>query len=280
VSPVRAAVVGHVEWLHFARVEAVPTPGQIIHADEWWEEPAGGGGVAAVQMVKLAGACTLYTALGDDDLGHRADQGLREDHGVRVEAVFRRDPQRRAFAFLDRSGERTITVMGHRLGPNGADALPWDEMAVTDAVYFTAGDAGALRAARQAKVLVATSRLMALLDRAGVQLDAVVGSGRDESEVYRPIDPPPAYVVRTAGSKGGTYEGADGRTGSWAAAELPGSVVDAYGCGDSFAAGLAFGLGSGLDIDGALELAARCGAYCLTGKGPYGNQLTLAPGQG
>ena len=41
------------------------------------------------------------------------------------------------------------------------------------------------------------------------------------------------------------------------------------------AAGLAFGLGTGLDIDGALELAARCGASCLTGKGPYGNQLTL-----
>jgi ribokinase len=87
-------------------------------------------------------------------------------------------------------------------------------------------------------------------------------------------------VVRTAGNEGGTYEGADGRRGSWAAADLPGPVVDAYGCGDSFAAGLAFGLGSGLDIDGALELAARCGAYCLTGKGPYGNQLTLAPGSG
>src|SRR6266511_3916978 len=94
---VRVAVVGHVEWLHFARVEAVPRPGQIVHADEWWEEPAGGGAVAAVQLKKLAGEAAFYTALGDDDLGHRADRELREDHGVRVEAVFRPVAQRRAF---------------------------------------------------------------------------------------------------------------------------------------------------------------------------------------
>jgi ribokinase len=273
---VRVAVVGHVEWLHFARVEAVPLPGQIVHADEWWEEPAGGGAVAAVQLVKLAGGCTFYTALGDDDLGHRSDHELRENHAVRVEAFFRPDHQRRAFTFLDRNGERTITVMGARLGPTGADPLPWDEMADTDAVYFTAGDVEALRQARQARVLVATSRIMALLEGSGVRLDAVVGSRRDESEVYRPIDPPPAYVVRTAGNEGGRYDAADGRKGTWKPARLPGPVVDAYGCGDSFAAGLTFGLGTGLDIEGALELAARCGASCLAGKGPYGNQLTLA----
>ncbi len=166
--------------------------------------------------------------------------------------------------------------MGTRLGPNGQDPLPWDEMTVTDAVYFTAGDVEALRRAREARVLVATSRVMALLEGSGVGLDAVVGSGRDESEVYHPIDPPPRYVVRTAGNEGGTYEAADGRSGRWDPAPLPGPVVDAYGCGDSFAAGLTYGLGTGLDIDQALALAARCGAACLTGKGPYGNQLTLA----
>ena len=42
----RVAVVGHVEWVEFARVEAVPKPGEIAHAFETWEEPAGGGAVA------------------------------------------------------------------------------------------------------------------------------------------------------------------------------------------------------------------------------------------
>ena len=53
------------------------------------------------------------------------------------------------------------------------------------------------------------------------------------------------------------------------AAPLPGPVRDAYGCGDSFAAGLTYGLGAGLAMPDALELGARCGAACLTGRGPY-----------
>jgi ribokinase len=57
---------------------------------------------------------------------------------------------------------------------------------------------------------------------------------------------------------------------------LPGPVADAYGCGDSFAGGLTYGLGTGLDIDAALALGARCGATCMTGRGPFGRQLGAA----
>jgi ribokinase len=56
---------------------------------------------------------------------------------------------------------------------------------------------------------------------------------------------------------------------------LPGPPVDEYGCGDSFAAGLTYGLGAGMAMADALDLAARCGASCLTGRGPYGAQLEL-----
>ena len=43
----RAAVVGHVEWVRFARVERVPEPGAIVAALDSWEEPGGGGADAA-----------------------------------------------------------------------------------------------------------------------------------------------------------------------------------------------------------------------------------------
>ena len=76
-------------------------------------------------------------------------------------------------------------------------------------------------------------------------------------------------VVRTLGATGGEWETADGERGRWAPRELPGPVRDAYGCGDSFAAGLTYGLGAGWEIAKAVELAARCGAACLTGRGPY-----------
>ena len=55
----RVAVVGHIEWVEFVRVGSVPLSGQIVHALETWEEPAGGGAVAAVQLARLAGSCSL-----------------------------------------------------------------------------------------------------------------------------------------------------------------------------------------------------------------------------
>jgi ribokinase len=272
---VRAAVVGHVEWVRFARVDHVPAAGEIVHASEVWEEPGGGGAVAAVQLAKLAGKATLYTALGDDELGHRCKAEL-ERLGVRVEASFRPESQRYAFVYVDAAGERTITVVGSRLGPSGEDPLGWDELEGADGVYTTAGDPGALRAARAGRKLVGTARDLPALRAAAIELDALVSSARDAGERYEPgdLDPPPRVVVRTAGAAGGAYEAADGTTGSWQATPLPGPVSDAYGCGDSFAAGLTYGLGADLSTDAALELAARCGAACLTGKGPYAGQLT------
>jgi ribokinase len=271
------AVVGHVEWVECALVERVPRPGEIAHARESFAVPAGGGAVAAVQLARLAGECTFYTALGDDELGERATAELTK-LGVRVEAaILPGKTTRRGFAFLDAGGERTITVIGERLGPSGDDAsLPWDELAQTDGVYFVAGDAAALEAARAAKAVVATARVGDLLADARVQLDAVVASSVDAAERYRPFDPAPRYVALTAGGRGGAWTGADGVTGKWEAVPLPGPVVDAYGCGDSFAAGLAYALGDGRDIDAALHIAARCGATCMTGRGPYGRQLTAA----
>src|SRR5918994_511082 len=272
----RVAVVGHVEWCEFAEVPQVPHSGEIVHASYTFDEPAGGGAVAAVQLEKLAGEATLFTAFGDDETGHRSEAELRE-HGLRVEAGFHPEPQRRAFVHLDTGGERTITVLGPRLGPSGADELPWELLDDTDAVYVTAGDVEAVRQARRARTLVATPRGLDTLADAHVQLDALVSSGRDPGERYSPgdLDPPPRVVVRTLGAAGGEWETAGGERGRWGPAPLPGPVRDAYGCGDSFAAGLTYGLGAGWSADTALELAARCGAACLTGRGPYEAQLRL-----
>jgi ribokinase len=225
--------------------------------------------VAAVQLLKLAGACTLFTALGDDELGHRAKREL-EAMGLRVEAVFRAEPQRRAFTHVDEgTGERTITVIGSRLGPHGSDPLPWGQLEQADAVYFCAGDDEALRLARRAKVLVATSREAERLTRVGVFIDAVVGSGRDPSERHVPITPAPGMVVSTLGRDGGTYVTADGTNRTFQADPPPGPILCAYGAGDSFAAGLTYAIAAGESAESAVGFAAECGAAELTGRGPY-----------
>src|SRR5581483_5565078 len=112
----KIAVVGHVEWVEFVRVEHVPRAGEIAHALETWEEAAGGGAVAAVQLANLNGEAHLFTALGNDELG-RAARKVLEDRGVTGHASTAPEPQRRAFTFVDANGERTITVLGRKLLP-------------------------------------------------------------------------------------------------------------------------------------------------------------------
>lgn len=267
----RVAVVGHVEWVRFARVETVPRPGEIIHAVETWEEPAGGGAVAAVQLRRLAGACTFFTAVGADELGRRS-RGELTRLGVDVRAIPEADSTRQAFTFVDENGERTITVLGDKLRPRGGDSrLPWRELLGIDAVYFVSGDADSLRHARMARVLVATARELETVREAEVQLDVLVGSGDDEDELYRPGDlvPAPRVVVTTSGGLGGWVQPG----GPFRPAPLRGPVVDAYGCGDCFAAGLTFALGRGSAVEDAVLLAARCGAAVMTGRGPYESQI-------
>jgi ribokinase len=268
--------VGHVEWVRFAKVERVPEPGSIIHSEASWVEPAGGGAVAAAQLLKLAGNCDFFVAVGNDELGGHT-RGELEKLGPEIHAATRDEPQRGAFTFLDADGERTITLIGDKLHPHGSDALPWDELAEVDAVYFTAGDVAALRAARQARVLVATARELPTLIEAGVQLDALVHSATDPAEAFEPgqIDPAPRLVVTTKGREGGSFV-AGHRSGIYATAELPGPIADAYGAGDSFAAGLTFALARGDEPEDALAFAAKCGAAAMTGRGPYEGQLTLA----
>jgi ribokinase len=263
---VQVAVVGHVEWVEFVRVQALPRPGGIAHASETWEQAGGGGAVAALQLARLAGTVTLYTALGDDPLGRRARAEL-EAGGVRVHAAMRDAPQRRAFCHVDEHGERTITVIGDKLVSRGDDDLPWDELERVDGIYFTGGDPAALRQARRARVLVATARELATLKASGVQLDVLVGSGEDEHERYLPgeLDPPPALVVSTAGALGGWAQPG----GPYVATAPPGPIEDTYGCGDCFAGGLTYALARGLDTPDALALAARCGAAALTGRGVH-----------
>lgn len=271
IGSLRLAVVGHVEWAEFLRVPSLPTSGEIVHVTDRWEVPGGGGAVTAVQLARLAGRATLITALGDDVLGHRAADEL-EAFGVDVRAVFRNgQAQRRVIAHLDPTGERTLTVIGDRMGPRGDDPLGWGD-ADFDAVYFTAGDAGALRNARRARVLTATARAMETLRDASVPLDALVRSALDQGERYEDGDltPAPELVVSTEGNTGGRWEANDGTSGRYDAVDPPEPVRDSYGCGDAFAGGLTAGLGAGLDVPTALELGARCGARVASLDGPYG----------
>lgn len=256
----RCAAVGHVEWIESVLVDRVPGPGEIAHASADWAEPAGGGAVVAAQLAKLAGTCDFFTALGDDELGRRSAERLGE-LGISVHAEWF-GSTRRGFVQVDAHGERTITTVGPKLRPREVPALEG-----YDAVFFVAGEPGALRAARAARFLAATPRELPTLVEGDVRLDLLVGSGTDPGERYEDgLDV--SLVVLTEGGLGGVAGGH-----RFEPAPVPGPVADTYGAGDSFGAALCFALARGDDLDAALALAARAGAAVITGKGPFARQL-------
>ena len=238
----QVAVVGHVEWVEFVRGDHVPVAGEIVHAKDSF-----GAGRRRGKRTPRPGApersvpgCVVAPELGP---GRRRLGELE----VTVEAATRKEPTRRAHTFLDSTGERTITTIGERLEPAGSDPLDWSLLEGADGVYVTAADDGALRAARTARVVVASPRAGKVLTEAGIELDALVFSDQDEHEsgLARSLEPRPSLLVATRGDEGGRFMAADGRTGTWAATPPTGPIVDTYGSGDSFAAALTYGLAAG-----------------------------------
>lgn len=275
IVSVRAAVVGHVEWVEFIKVSRVPLPGNIAHGEDAYVLPAGGGAVAAVQLARLADRTTFFTVFGDDELGHRAADELTA-MGLEVRAVFR-GSQRRAVTFVDADGERTIVVLGERLEPEGADDLGWEDLADFDAVFVTAGDETVIRKTRRAGHVVATSRIVPQLRAAGIRLDALAGSAYDPAERYSAGDlsPEPHLVVRTEGPKGGTWQQPGSAPRRYGPGSRSSTSGDSYGCGDSFAAALTFCLARGDTPAAAVSFASDCGAAVAGAYGPYEGQINL-----
>lgn len=268
---VRVAVVGHVEWVTHAR-GGFPGPGEITRVADPFDEPAGGGGVAAAQAAKLGAETHFFTALGSDDAGDRAAASLGA-LGIRVHAARRDAPQTRALVVSGEDGDRSIAVIGPATDARASDDLPWGLLDECDGVYFTGRDPETLRLARRARRLVVTARRREVLIAADVSPDVVVASAADPDESLAGLDVDPEAWVLTEGGRGGRLRvrGADWQR--FEASTPPAPPVDSYGCGDSFAAGLTVGLARGAGPMDALRLAARCGAAVLTGRGGLAAQL-------
>jgi len=164
-------------------------------------------------------------------------------------------------------------VIGERLSPLGRDPLPWDRLNQLDGVFVTATDVEGLRLCRRAVVLAATPRVrLPLLQEAGVGLEALIGSATDPGETYRAgdLEPAPELYVATRGADGARLDPG----GAFPALKRTTPVVDAYGAGDCFAAGVTAALAAGWALQPAISLGCHCGMACLDQRGPYGGQLS------
>ena len=136
----KLAVIGHIEWVTFLKVDQLPLAGQISHAKDYFEEAAGGAAVAAVQMARLINSpVDLITSLGRDTYGEKCYERLTK-LGLNLKVARRDKPTRKAISLISENRERAITVIGDRLQPIASDDLPWNEMKNYDGVFITATD--------------------------------------------------------------------------------------------------------------------------------------------
>jgi ribokinase len=271
----KIAVIGHVEHVTIARIDALPQPGEIAHLDAPIVIAGGGGGIAFHQLAKSDAELHLFTAFGNDDAASAVEASVRVT-GAHIHAARREQPHTRDIVMITPGGERTILVVGEPLHPTIDDALAWELLRECDVVYFTAQDPAVLRAAREAKLLVVAARRKAALDASGVRADVVVGSARDPREASALADyaVPPGALVMTEGAAGGRIETADGVT-TFSTAPVGGAIAGSYGAGDSFAAALVWYSAGGASIDDACVRAAEHGAAVLRGIDPIAMQMAL-----
>jgi ribokinase len=264
------AVVGHVEWINFLKVDQLPKHGVISHSEKSLEYPAGGGSIIAKTLSELTlNQIHFFTALGNDDYGDRCFKIL-SNMGIKLHVAWRDKPTRRGFSMIDSQGERAITVIGERLAPNYRDNLDWDILKKMDGIFITASDSEIFKMARSASILCTTPRVgINTINKSNVSLDGLIGSNLDPGEEFSfsELLVKPKYTIKTEGEKGGIiFPG-----GRYEALKNKDRKVDSYGCGDSFAAGILYGMASNWDIDKSLNLAKVIGRDSSEFFGPYAN---------
>ena len=268
------AVIGHIEWINFLSVDKLPNPGIITHAKKSIELPAGGGSLIAKTLSELTNnEVHFFTSLGNDYYGKKSCEYF-EKVGLKLHIAWRNEPTRKGFSIIDNHGERSITIIGKRLSPSFSDNLDWNLLEDMDGIFITAGDIDIFKKSREAKILCTTPRVgIELINKSEIILDALIGSNLDPDEKFLLSDliQKHRFVIKTEGEKGGIcFPG-----GQFDAIKNNNQNIDSYGCGDSFAAGVLYGLSENWSIEKSLTLGKVLGRNCIEHFGPYPNMKKI-----
>ncbi len=259
----RIAVVGSVAMDRVVALRSPLREGAHLEGEDKGERLGGGGANAALALARAGQRAALVGAVGDDDAGRKLLAGL-EMAGVDVSAMrIAPGPSTRSLIFVDPEGERTIVNLSRARESESPKRLL--EMK-SDVIYVRDRDPAlapllarcldrasvighmppTAEASRPAHVLVASRS-----DVGPEILDDPLAAGRGVA------GPRLNAVVITAGAEGAfLYEKGRDVVRIPARSVRP---VDTTGAGDAFAAGLAFGLASGMGVARATEIGVSWG---------------------
>jgi ribokinase len=282
--PARIVVVGSVNTDMVVSGPRIPSPGETVTGGTFLRTQGGKGANQAVAAARAGADVTFVARVGDDELGHDAIAGLREEN-IDVGHITR-DPDHAtgvALVTVDPSGENAISVApganarlsvddveAARGAIQSADVLltqletPLDAVALASSIASAAGTMVILNPAPARHL---DESLYALVD--------VLTPNEGESAFLTGEEEPPAAasrlrafgvgtVVVTLGPKGAILFSAEGES---AVPSLPVAAIDSTAAGDAFNGSLAVSLSEGLDLTTAVRRACVAGALATTVPG-------------
>lgn len=287
----RVVVVGSVNADLLTRVAVHPAPGETVLGRSMSVLAGGKGANQAVAAARLGAEVAFVGAVGDDSFAGPATAGLRAA-GVDLSALATvPGPTGIALVTVSADGENSIVVISGANATVAADTVSAHAATVAGAdVVVLQGEIP--RAATETAARLAQGRVVLNLapvielsadvvrradplvvneHEARLALSLVGGQDvpdDDHAAAARALtEAGVASVVITLGSAGAVVAT---RSGEGEVATVPSpkvSAVDTTGAGDAFVGALASRLAAGDELLDAARLAARVGAYAVTGVG-------------
>ncbi len=272
-SPV--IVVGHAALDRVYRIDTFPNKPAKVSAREHREEGGGSAANAAAAIARLGGAVSLWSRVGDDEVGLKVRRTL-EHGGVDVGFVraYHGATTPTAAVIVDGKGERLVVSEDDRIMPMDVDWLPVDRIPLAGAVLsdlsWLEGTLALFSEARRAGVPTVLDVDLAgggLFERFAPLTDYAIFSapafekflpGADDDARLSAVL---AFGVRhagvTRGARGYVWRTADGH-GQQPTFPVP--VVDTTGAGDAFHGAFALCVASGLDDATCARVASAAAA--------------------
>jgi ribokinase len=288
-------VVGSIGIDFVAVAPRLPQVGETVLATQpLYIGPGGKGFNQAVGIARLGADVRFATKTGRGDLGRQARSFLESEGLLTPLARESEEGNQVALIFVDDTGRNMISVTpgasADVLAADVADlGLTADDIllaqleipiATVAAAAAHATEAGATFVLNPAPAAPLPAELLSLIDIATpneTELSILTGmptatSNEVVSAAERLIEMGVGEVVATVGNKGAIHVSS---TGSTSYPSLLVDAIDTTGAGDAFNAGLVVGLSRGLNLEDAIQLGARCGAFCATRLGVLDGLATM-----
>jgi ribokinase len=270
------------------RVPRIPAPGETVLGREFQITGGGKGANQAVAAARGGGRVVFVTAVGMDDLGERALEGLRRE-GIDIHLVRRvSGPSGVALIFVDDAGENSIAVAAGanaELRPEHVEPLeqilePGDVVLLQLEIPMATVEATVRVAVKQqARVILNPAPAQALPDVLMQSVSLVTPNElevehltgvtvKDETALTRAVDVLHgrgiSTVIVTLGPRG-VFASHEGRSEMVRAFRV--QAVDSTAAGDVFNGALAVALVEGRTLGDAVRFGSAAGALSVTRMG-------------